>query len=496
MKKIDRIFGDVWQFLKRLHIVDKKGKLIKLKINKEQRQIIEALEAGLNVVVAKPRQIGSSTIVTAYLFWKAYTSKDPISCVSILHKMDSANEMFLKHKNYYFTLPSLLQKNIDKLTASSMRFDSGASLNAVTAGGEGGLRSFTISLLHISELCFYADPDELLSTALSALNGNQVIIESTAKAFGDPMHQLIERMQRGELSGKWKLLFFPWFEHDGYEQQVPDGFQLTIQERELQLKYNLTLEQLSWRRDKISEMGLVKFLTEYPGCLEDVFSQKGDCYYSQEDFNAVETIPAQPTDEWYIAQPIPNAVYAIGVDVASGVGKDYSDITVLDQQTHLPVYRFRSNKIAPTMLAEKISHISTMYNKAKTLVESNNWGNAVLLQLEHLNFNSFWKQDGKHWVTDVKSKMKMHEDLKAAIRKGELPKLDEITVCELKSLVVLKEDLAPVSLRTKTGHGDAVISLGLAWQCLMSLPTKSQSSSFNKFFNPVKSNPSNLNIRR
>jgi hypothetical protein len=482
MNALDAIMGDPHAFISRLWIISKTGEMIKLVLNDEQKTMLDDLVAGYNVLVVKCRQIGSTTVSTAFAFWKAYVSKDPITCMSVLHKMDSASEIFLKYKGFYIGLPSLLQKSLVKETSSCLKFKNGASVNAVTAGGQGGLRSYTISFAHVSEFCYYEQPEELLATLLAALNGNQIIIESTCRSFGDPVHSLVDKIQRGELQGKWKMLFFPWQDHKEYSYHaVPDDFIKTVEEERLAELYGLTNNQIYWRRLKIQEMGISKFNTEYPACLDDVFAQKGDCYYSNEDIQNVDVFSLPTNQEDHrIFEPDPQDKYAIGVDVASGRGKDYSVITVLSKKTGNPCYIYRSNEITPPSLARKIQHISVEYNDALTMIEENNWGLPVLNELRNLSFHNLWTNDeGGNWITTSTSKLMMFEDLKEAIRKGSISKLDYITISELKALVLNEKGLAPQSVRGATGHGDNVISLGLAWQCLKDV--QAPLNAYNKF---------------
>lgn len=495
--RIKNIMGDPYRFLERLFIKDKKGTVVPFKLNDEQLKTVELFLTGKNLVILKARQLGITTLMTALLFWKALSSPDPISCVSLLHKRDAADEVFLKYKGYYYGLPELIRPSLDKATCGSFRFDTGSSVQAITAAGHAGLRSYTINLAHISELCFYEDPDEILSNVLSALNGNQLIIESTATAFGDPMHQLVDRIDRETMPGNWEKIFFPWYEHKAYRQLAPESWEPDPSERTVADRFSLDRDQLWWRHCKIAESSLDKFNTEYPATVEDVFSQKGDCYYGEDDLKYVSRIPAIATER-YIEQPIKGVNYAVGVDVASGIGADYSSIFVLSQQTSSPVYVYRSNTISPTMLAAKIQHISKLYNGAKALVESNNWGHTIINELEHLGFTAFWKTNNKHWETTLSSKSMMHEQLKEAIRTGTITMLDEITITELKGLVVTNASRAPESQRSKHGHGDNVIALGLAWQCLKSLPAPSKGLSMNAqqlVNNLYRSQPTSKNWR-
>jgi hypothetical protein len=119
------------------------------------------------------------------------------------------------HKIFYDNLPIFLQKPLEVSNTTEIKFkDSGAKIIAVSAGAEGGIRSFTCSHLHISEYAFAPNPEELKATALNALNSGQLIIESTANYFNDALHQEWIKATRGEAA--WKQLFFPWFAHKEY----------------------------------------------------------------------------------------------------------------------------------------------------------------------------------------------------------------------------------------------------------------------------------------
>lgn len=483
------------EFISRLLIIDKQGNIRQLKLNQEQLLVLEALEAGYNLIIPKARQIGITTIIRAYHFWKTYTANYPIKCAAISHKRESSDEINKMDVGFYDRLPKLLQWPLSKRNTKGFTIKkNGASIKTYTAGGKGGLRSFSVTDLHITEFCFFEDPDELLATALAALNGGQCVIESTAQAYGDPMHQLVDRIRRGDLPGKWKLLFFPWYLHEEYSLEVEGTLQLTTDEQKLVEEYSLTQEQIAWRRNKIQEIGIAKFLTEYPACFEDIFSQKEDVYYIDNDLANVVVIPLTNKEEVVLAEPNPKDKYALGVDVASGVGKDYSVIFVLSKLTNQPVYIYRSNRINTDTLAAKIENVSLRYNNAKTLVEANNYGWAVLNELKHLNFNNLWKHDAdKDWVMTQQSKLLMHEALKKKISSGVINQLDEITVNELRALKLPAAGKAPESVRGATGHSDNVIALGLASQCLDSVFLDSQRKNL---FQPPPKKPANMLDRR
>jgi hypothetical protein len=472
-RQLLELIADPVRFISKLKIINKEGKLVQLIPNGEQIKIIQALEEGTDTLVLKGRQIGSSTIVSAYLFWKAYTSTEPLTIAILSHKLASSKHLLKIHKTFYDHLPPFLKRRLSVDNTTELTFgDSGAGIIAVSAEGKGGLRSFTCSYLHISEYAFAPNPDELKATALSALNNGQLIIESTANHFNDALHQEITRYERGD--AKWNYLFFRWFDHELYREDLPeDQIEWTPVELELKDNYDLDDEQLYWRKLKLSKIGnLHKFQREFPATIEDAYSISGNVYLSREDFEEIEIINVEPREASVFDEPDPNDRYAVGVDVSAGVGRDYSVIYIISKTTHQPVLHWRSNECSPVYLAERIMDFATEYNNALVLVESNNFGNVVLNELNHLGYNKIWKtKEGKDWITTSKSKTAMFENLKDKIQQGYVHYIDNIAYAELRAITI--SDRGMIELPTMEGaHADNSVALSLAYVCLDKIKLK------------------------
>ena len=463
------ILNNPHKFIPRLKIKDKTGKIIYLHPNDEQTQTISSLELGKDLIIAKPRQIGSTTIVAAYLFWKAYTSNEPITVALLSHKIDSVRHILRIFKTFYDNLPNFLRKPLKEDSASKIVFHNGATILCASASSKGGLRSFTCSYLLLSEFAFSENAEELKATAVAALNGGQMIIESTANYWGDPLHIEIETAQRGEAN--YNYIFFPWYGHSEYAIPISEDFIPTEDETELMEEYNVSLEQMHWRRIMIQKIGGDKFKREYPACLEDAYAQAGDAYLTEDDLKYIEEISVDG-DRWNPIQPYNHHdTYAIGVDVGTGTGRDYSVAIVVSKMTHQPVGIFRCNMTTPTELAEELFSISQEYGNAKILVEANNVGIVVLQQLAGANL---WKtSDDKNWTTTQSNKRVMFEELREGLRTGTINTLDSITVAELRSIKI--DNKYNISLTRANGaHADSAVALALAYQGLkqVRLPTK------------------------
>lgn len=457
---IQKILSNAAKFIARLYISNKSGKLVRLIPNDEQTQVIEALETGKNVLVVKPRQIGSTTIVAAYLFWKAYTSKEPITIALLSHKLDSVKHILKMFRTFYKNLPEFLRQPLKEDSASKIVFHNGATILCASSSSKGGMRSFTCNYLLLSEFAFAEDAEELKATAVAAVNNGQIIIESTANYFGDPLHLEIETAQRGEAGYTW--LMFPWHQHREYSLPAKDLIP-TPEETNLIERYSLTLEQVQWRRVQIQKIGPDKFKREYPACLADAYSQGGDAYLTEDDLSNITSLELG-NEQWIpIQAPTHNDQYSIGVDVGSGTGRDYSVAMVLSKMTNQIVGIFRSNTTTPTELAQELFTLAAQYNNAKILVENNNVGVVVN---QALTGSNLWKgTDDKYWTTSQTNKRVAFEELKEAIRSGTIYQLDTITLGELRSIKLDKQ--YNISLERANGaHADSAVALALAWQCL------------------------------
>ncbi len=375
------------------------------------------------------------------------------------------------YKTFYDNLPGPLRKPLSEVNSTTIRFkDSGAGISAESAGGDGGLRSFTCVALHMSEYAFSPNPEELKATAISALNNGQLIIESTANYFNDAHHQEIMRAQKGEAD--WNFLFFPWTEHEEYKRSIPDEepFVLSDNENKLRRQFYLHDEQIYWRRKQIEKLGsLEKFRREYPLTIEEAYAQLGNSYFRPEHLKYVEIVQVSSDSEIVLSQPVPGDKYAIGVDVSAGVNRDYSVIYVLSKMNNTPVYIYRANDISPEMLAHKIQDVGLRYNSAKVLIESNNVGAVTLLVLRQQGYRNIWLDDNdKDWNTNVKTKVQMFELLKKEISTGKLHMIDNITFAEIRALMVNEKGIIKIPDNLES-HADSAIALGLAVVCLQKL---------------------------
>ena len=93
--------------------------------------------------------------------------------------------------------------------------------------------------------------------------------------------------------------------------------------------------------------------------------------------------PLRTEDNYHLSiyeDPIPGALYVMGVDSSTGVGNDYCTvqiIKILNQDLFEEVAVYKNNKIKPYEFAQVIAKLSSRYNEAYMVIENNDCGRQV-----------------------------------------------------------------------------------------------------------------------
>jgi hypothetical protein len=297
-------------------------------------------------------------------------------------------------------------------------------------------------------------------------------LESTANYYNDCFHKEIIKSELGEAD--YNYLFFRWSDHHTY--RIREGIDtisstLTDEEKSLMDEYELDLEQIAWRREKISKLGWEKFIREYPISLEEAYRISGSTYFSHTDLQHLDILSVDGGEWITFEEPQPNHTYAIGVDTSGGVGRDYSVVFVVSKNTSQPVCIYRSNRTTPIDLAEYIVTLSDQYNNALILIEANNYGLATINEVSHQT-GRLWKDSaGKDFLTTAKTKPLLFENLKKLIQNGTIHMIDSVTALELKSIQIDDRGIIKFS-DLLDSHSDSAMAMTLAYWCLNDVKIK------------------------
>lgn len=273
-----------------LFIRPKEGALVPFTLNSAQEYIHEKLEeqrkktGKVRAIILKGRQQGASTYVEGRYIWRS-TMRKGVQVFILTHEADATSSLFEMTKRYYEHLPRFVQPVLQKSNATELKFaklDSGYRLGTAGNGAVG--RSKTIQYFHGSEVGFWDNAGEITKGVLQAVPDapdTEVILESTANGVGNYFHQQWTMAVNGE--SEYIPIFVPWYWQTEYQKEIPDDkeFVLTDEERKLMRLYDLTVEQLYWRRNKIVELsadgedGVKAFKQEYPFTPTEAFQMSG-----------------------------------------------------------------------------------------------------------------------------------------------------------------------------------------------------------------------------
>ena len=405
-------------------IRNKKSKIIPLKFNEPQQKYYEVIKKlkqqgiPVRIIILKARQLGFSTATEAILF-KETVTKSNINTAIVAHKEDSTTNLFNMSKLMYDQLPDAIKPEKRKSNAKELLFDneSGTGLKSkikcFTAGGNGIGRSDTLNNVHLSELAFWTgDKKETLTGLLQAVPNTpdtMVIIESTANGF-----EYFKELWDDAVAKKndFVPVFIGWNELKEYQMPYT-GFELTKEEKELQNIYNLTLEQLTWRRWCIANNcgnDIQQFKQEYPINPEEAFISTGKCYFEQDNIikRIQEIKDVKPVMQGYFEydydglrisnirwkedkegsikiyeKPKKSYPYVIAGDTA-GEGSDYFIGQVLENTTgrQVAVLRQEYDEISYT---RQMYCLGMYYNKALIGIEAN-YSTFPIQELERINY--------------------------------------------------------------------------------------------------------------
>ena len=405
-----------------IKIRDKKNNIVPLVFNEPQLKYYNVIKSmyqqrkPIRIIILKARQMGFSTETEAIIFKNVVTHHNYNAGI-VAHKEDSTANLFNMSKRMLEYLPEDIKPERKKSNAKELVFNNeqGTGLDSrmkvMTAGGKGIGRSDTFTALHLSELAFWEGDKKATMTGLLQAVPNtpdsMIIIESTANGY-----EYFKEMWDSAVAGEndFYPLFIGWNELKEYSMPYT-GFNLTQEEKDLQQQYNLTLDQLTWRRWCIKNNcsgDINQFKQEYPICPEEAFLSTGNCYFNKENIiHRINTAPepiitgkftcyydgTRIRNQKFLEQekgtikiyeyPENRVPYVIGGDTA-GEGSDYFTAHVINNITgkQVAVLKQQQNEIE---YVKQIYCLGMFYNAALIGLE-NNFSTYPTQKLMELNY--------------------------------------------------------------------------------------------------------------
>lgn len=506
----------LWPWMTRLTIKDKDSRLKLLAPDDDfawaQREFVQEVEhqhnAGkpIRIIVLKGRQVGISTVTEALLFMWCFMFPGS-NCLVMSKDREQAENLFEMTKLYWATWPwraffTTTRNSTRRLswaeTLSNFRVDS--------AKGQEVGRGSTYQGVHLSEVAFWPNAEELAPSLMNAIpnnHGTVIVIESTANGVGGWFYEKWMEAVRGGDDSEFVPLFFPWFLHKEYTIRNTSlrAEQLTQVERSLQAQYHLSLGQIAWRRRAIraNNGDEEKFKQEYPCTWMEAFISTGFNVFPLEALSACFFPPGTELHGQKVGMSRGEVLndngklkffrdnagclsvfklpdkhkrykYVIAADPARTIDGDPCCIQVLNKTTMEQVAVWHGHQTTDD-LAETIANLGYFYNNATVNVEIQGGGAGVIAVLLHMKYPWVWKW--RHpdrplnrlgnvygWSSNMRTKPWGIGTLQHYLTKRSLIIHDPTTYNEMMEYTLLENgEMGPAS---GSGHDDTVMSLLIA----------------------------------
>ena len=421
-----------------LKIKTKSGTVVPFRLNDAQRKLYAVAkrqqDAGkpVRLIILKARQLGFSTLTEGLIFHACATRKN-VNALIVAHREDATANLFRMSKLFYDELPAPVKPMLRASNAQELVFENPSKLRSerearpglrsrircATAGGRGIGRSDTLQCVHLSEYAFWPDgADGKASTlagilqAVPSLPGTMVVIESTANGFED-FKERWDAAVAGE--NDFEPVFFAWFENPDYSMPVVPGTEWTPEERDLKAAYQLTDEQLQWRRWCIANNcggSLDMFRQEYPASPGEAFLHSGTGVFDNEQIVLrLERMPSPAgrgefTDgEWTESEtgaitlyelPEEGVPYVLGGDTA-GEGSDYFTAIVIDNVSGRIAAKLRQKYSEPEYVRQ-IYALGRFYNDALVAIETN-FSTYPVMKLQEMEYPNQYSREREDTYT-------------------------------------------------------------------------------------------------
>jgi len=367
-----------------LTIRAKSGSQIPLKLNQAQRHIHAMLDAQLKAtgkiraLILKGRQQGASTLIEGRFYWRTSMSFGKRALI-LTHEQSATDALFEMTRRYHDNCPDVLRPSTRTASAKELLFDQLDSGYVVaTAGSKNTGRGRTIQLFHGSECAFWPNAEDHfagIGQAVPDMDGTEIILESTANGVGNLFHKMWQDAERG--IGDYIAIFVPWFWQAEYARAVSDDFVYEGDETEYAERYDLSREQIAWRRQKIQ--------SDFRGDV-DLFDQEYPAEpalaFSRSRGNPFITMPVVQRAQRY-AGAAPTGVKIMGIDPAE-YGDDSSAIAMRQGRVCSEIKAMHG--IDPMELVGHVSALADKWKPDAICVDATGVGSGVYHRLKELGY--------------------------------------------------------------------------------------------------------------
>ena len=208
---------------------------------------------------------------------------------------------------------------------------------------------------------------------------------------------------------------------------------------------------------------------EFPTTPEEAFESSGNKLFDSEKLGLqIVKAPIKEYNNFRIFDEYKlGHRYAMGCDVAEGIGRDSSTIALWDFTPAKPriVAEYANNQVAPDMFAYEIKNLADKYEMPLVAVERNNHGHTTISKLKEIYpERHIWKdeKDNYGWQTNFVSKPRMLYELNTGVNEELIELVSARIISEARRYD--KEDLRTLKGDEDTKHYDLLIAATIGFQ--------------------------------
>ena len=316
-----------------------------------QQELINNFHDNRFNICKMPRQTGKSTTVISYLLHYLLFN-DSVNIGILANKAATARELLGRLQTAYENVPKWMQQGVLSWNRGSLELENGSKILAASTSAS-AVRGMSFNILFLDEFAFVPNhiADSFFASVYPTITSGKntkVIIVSTPHG----MNHFYRMWHDAERS---KNEYVPT---DVHWSEVPGRDDV-------------------WKEQTIANTSdqqfRVEFECEFLGSVDTLIAPsklRSMVYQTPETRSAgfdVYVDPAKGHD------------YVITVDVARGVGKDFSAFVVIDitEFPHAVVAKYRNNEIKPMLFPNIVEQVGRKYNDAFVLCEVNDIGDQV-----------------------------------------------------------------------------------------------------------------------
>ena len=417
-------------------------------------KVLDSLEQHDSLAITKARQIGFTTLLSAYALWHAQFV--PYGLVLNFSKGEREAWQFLsKSRATYETLPAALQIPLGEPdNREQMTFKNGGQI-LVLPSTEGAGRGLNPTLALIDE----ADRHEYLDAAYNSVkpglsdNHGQLVMFSTINPY--KIGGLFQEMYQNAPANGFYKAFYGWRERPGRDD-----------------------EWYEEERKKYQDQAL--FQKEFPETEAEAFAPaKAIAAFDLDVLTKMSVHVRDPLQKITLGNGIqaniwrefePGRRYVAATDTAHGVGLDFSVTGIIDITDRIVVADIFSNVLDPRELGVASVDLLNRYDSPIWAIEDNDWGILTIRAAQELKYKKlYYRDEGKPgWhtfdtATSSGSRYEMWGDLIEVINGGSFTIPNKEGLGQLFTVIRNPDKRGRIEAQ-QGAHDDYPTWMSIAWQ--------------------------------